>query len=353
VKIRRYILSLTIFLFGLLSPGNILADIEVRQKVIELMESSSLREQLYAPVKISSEKSGVISIADEGNFIIQYMIAEPNVSADANIILDPNIKIPSSCNNMVIITHGWIDKASSDWPADIAKDIREKVDPNEWICAFFDWRGGAAVVNPIDAAKYARDIAGPRLAKAILELGKFEHVHLIAHSAGCWAIDNTAKIITKEMKTEIHLTFLDAYVPPGWMQSDLGNIKSSKNRWIDHYYTKDITLSSTHKNLTEAHNVDITQIAPFFAEHEFPYRWYYATVAGKYRDKDWEAGDKVFTRYKGLDYGFDRSLEAGRINWEKSLTLQKSNEAVKLRKPEKKKSFDFNIFKSKEKQKNE
>ena len=353
MKIRRYILCLAILLFGLLSPGNILADMEIRQKVIELLQSSSLSKQLYAPVRISPEKSGVISIADEGNFLMQYMVIEPNISADANLVIDPNIKIPSSCNKAVIITHGWIDKASSDWPADIAKEMRKKVDPNEWICVFFDWRGGAAVVNPIDAAKYARDIAGPRLAKAILELGKFEHIHLIGHSAGCWAIDNAAKIIAKEMKPEIHLTFLDAYVPPGWTESDLGNIKDQKSRWVDHYYTKDITLSSTHKNLTEAHNVDITNIDPGIKEHEFPYRWYYATVAGKYRDSDAEAGDKVLTRYKGLDYGFDRSLEAGQTNWEKSLTLQKGNEAVKLKKAEKKKFFDFNIFKSKEKQKNE
>jgi hypothetical protein len=280
------------------------------------------------------------------------MIVEPNVSADANIILDPNLKIQASVNKAVIVTHGWIDKASSDWPADIAEEIRKKVDPNEWICIFFDWQGGAAVVNPIDAVKYARDIAGPRLAKAILKLGKFEHIHLIAHSAGSWAIDNAAKIIVKGTKPEIHLTFLDAYVPPGWAESELGDIKDTKSKWIDHYYTKDITLSSTHKNLTEAHNVDITQIDPFFAEHEFPYRWYYATVAGKYRDKDWEAGDDVLTKYKGLDYGFDRSVEAGQINWEKSLTLQKGNKAVKLKKPEKK-LFDLNIFKKSKGKENE
>jgi hypothetical protein len=300
------------------------------------MESSGLREQLYVPVKISSEKSGVISVADEGNFLMQYVIVEPNVSADANLVIDPNIKIPSSCNKAVIITHGWIDKAGSDWPADMAEEIRKKVDPNEWLCAFFDWRGGAAVVNPIDAARYARDIAGPRLAKAVLKLGKFEHIHLVAHSAGCWAVDNAAKIIAKEMKPEIHLTFLDAYVPPGWKESNLGNIKDTKNRWIDHYYTKDITLGSTQKNLTQSHNIDITGIDTGIKEHKFPYRWYYATVAGRYRDKDAEAGDEVLTGYKDLDYGFDRSLEAGRIKWEKSLTLQKGNKAIKLKKPEKK-----------------
>lgn len=306
--------------------------------------ADKIAEELNADVKLSVGEAGIICIADEGNFFMQYMVVGPNVSAEANVVVDPNFKIPSSASKAVIVTHGWFDKADNDWPADLIKEIRKKVDPNEWICAFFDWRGGAAVAIPVDSAKYARDIAGPRLAKAILKLGKFEHIHLIGHSAGCWAIDNAAKIIAKEMKAEIHLTFLDAYVPFGWAESDLGNIKNQKSRWIDHYYTKDITLSSTHKNLTEAHNVDITNIDLGIKEHKFPYRWYYATVAGKYRDSDWEAGDKVLTKYEGLDYGFDRSREAGRIKWEKSLTLQKGNEAVKLTKPEKK-LFDLNIFK--------
>ncbi|MBL7107403.1 MAG: hypothetical protein ISS77_07340, partial [Phycisphaerae bacterium] len=201
----------------------------------------------------------------------------------------------------------------------------------------------AAVVNPIDAVKYARDIAAPRLAKAVLKLGEFEHIHLIAHSAGCWAIGNAAKIIATDTKAQIHLTFLDAYVPPGWTESDLGNIKN-QNTWAEHYYTKDMTLSSTQKNLTHAHNIDITKIDPCIKEHEFPYRWYYATIAGEYRNSDWESGDKVLTSHDGLDYGFARSAEAGQKNWQKSLTLQKGNQALKLTKP-RKKPFHLNIFK--------
>ncbi|HPS54799.1 MAG TPA: hypothetical protein PLP05_04300 [Sedimentisphaerales bacterium] len=332
MNIQR-ILVIVVFLSGIFCLKTASADVDVRQQVIKLMTSLGLHNKLYAPVKISSDKSGVISITDEGNFPMQYMIMEPCVSADANMVIDPNIKIPSSVDKAVIVTHGWIDKAGSDWPEDIAEEIRKKVDPNEWVCIFFDWRGGAAVVNPIDAVKYARDIAGPRLAQAISKLGKFEHIHLIGHSAGSWAIDSAAKIIAKEKKPEIHLTFLDAYVPPGWSESDLGNIENYKSKWSDHYYTKDITLSSTQKNLTEAYNVDITDIDPWIKEHEFPYRWYYATIAGEYRNSDFEAGDKVLTRCKGLDYGFDRSLEAGKLKWGKSLTLQKGNEAIKLTKP--------------------
>jgi len=341
---KKVVLCLAIVLLWLLGPADVLAEIEVRQKVIEVLQSSVLREKLYAPVNISVGEQSVVSIMDRGDYIMQYMIMEPAVSADANLVVDPNFKIPSSCNKLVIVTHGWIDKANGDWPTDVSNEIRKKVDPNEWVCGFFDWQGGAAVVNPVDAVKYSRDIAGPRLAKAILKLGKFEHVHLIGHSAGCWAIDKAAKIITQEMESEIHLTFLDAYVPLGWDQTELGKFESKKHRFVEHYYTRDITMAVTEEDLSQAHNVDITDIDPGINEHEFPYRWYYATVAGKYRDGDREAGHAVLTRHKELDYGFNRSLEAGQANWQKSLTLQKANEAVKL-KETKKKWHGLNIFK--------
>jgi len=326
---------------------------EARQKAVKILTSVGLSEKLSAPVSISTNADGVISIADEGYYLMQYIIAEPQVSADADVVIDPNINIPASAKNLVIVTHGWIDKAGSDWPADVAKEMRKKVDSEQWVCGYFDWRGGAAVVTPMDAVKYGRAIAGPRLAKAILNLGlkKIEHIHLIAHSAGCWTINTAAEIIARQTDAKIHLTFLDAYVPPKWKGPELGNIESENIVWAEHYYTKDITLNCTQENLSMAHNVDITRIDPIFAQHEFPYRWYCATVAGKYRKKDWEKRNKVLTDYQGMDYGFARSLEAGPAGWKKSLTLQKGNEAVKIKKPKKNpiwQLFDM-IFKPKQK----
>ena len=76
--------------------------------------------------------------------------------------------------------------------------------------------------------------------------------------------------------------------------------------------------------------MDLTRIDLVIKEHEFPYRWYYATVAGKYRDCDWEVNDEVVAEHNGLYYGFGRSAEAGRKNWEKSLSLKMGNKAVRL-----------------------
>jgi len=351
---QKAILYFLLLSMATLSLKNTSADDGTRQKVIKLLTSAGLSEELNAGVKISADKTGIVCIVDEGNFFMQYIVVEPGVSAGADPVMDPNLNIPSSASNVVIVTHGWMDKGVNDWPADIAREIRKRVDPNEWICAFFDWQGGAAVVNPVDAVKYARTVAGPRLAKAVLNLGiKFEHIHLIAHSAGCWAIDAAAAKIADETQANIHLTFLDAYVPPFWKKSHLGKIESKNTIWAEHYYTKDITFDCTQNNLSEAHNVDISQLDPIITEHEFPYRWYLASIAGKYRSSDAEADEKVFTEYKGLHYGFARSVEAGRESWQKSLTLKKGETAVKLEKPKKNKLFDLEFFKKSKGKKNE
>ena len=347
---QKTILYSAVFLLVAFSAKSVLADADTRRKIIGFLRSAGMSEKLDAGVNISADNAGILCIADKGDYLLQYIIMDPNVSADPNLIIEPNLKIPTSANKITIVTHGCIDKAKDDWSDDVANQIRQKTDPNQWICGFFDWRGGAAVINPIDAAKYAKFVGGPRLAKALLALRPNpDHVHLIAHSAGCWTINRAAQIIAKQTNAQIHLTFLDAYVPPSWDQAEFGKIDTQNTIWAEHYYTKDLTLKSTHTDLSAAHNIDITDIDLLIKEHEFPYRWYYATVAGRYRKRDWEARDEVLTDYNGLDYGFARSAEAGPKNWQKTLTLEKGNKALKLKKPKKKKSSGFNIFKKKEK----
>jgi hypothetical protein len=240
---------------------------------------------------------------------------------------------------IVIATHGWFEREP--WPANLATAIKSKVDPNEWLCGWFDWRKEAKFVNPRDAAAYARDKAGPLLAHQILKFSKNpKHIHLIGHSAGCWAISEAAKIIAKQTSANIHLTFLDAYVPLGWDANELGNIKLEPNfiYWADHYLTQDITFKVTDRPLIHAHNVDIGDITPGLKGHKFPYHWYPATVIGKYPPKDKYSGKKLYYKSGIIEYGFARSLEAGKENWRTSQKLPMGNIAVKLIKP--KKPFD-------------
>ena len=345
---QKDILILIFFLLAVC--GFVLADskTELRKDLIGFLRKAGLNKELDAGVTVSADAAGNLCILDEGKFFMQYLVMEPQVSADAGISIDPNVTIPSSCSKAVIVTHGWLDSGRSDWPSDIVQAIRKKVDPNEWVCGFFDWHGGALVISPIDAAKYGRDIGGYRLANALLKLGvDFEHFHLIGHSAGSWTINTAAKILAEKTKAQIHLTFLDAYVPPGWEEKEPGNIKGSSNVWVEHYYTRDFTLKTTHVNLSAAHNVDVTGIDPWINEHEFPYRWYYATIAGKYRDNDSESGEDVITGHGGIDYGFARSREAGNESWTESLELEKGNATVKLRGTKNNKWYNPEFFKKK------
>lgn len=311
----------------------------------KIMQTIGLAKDKDAPVKVSIDEDGLLYIKDTGDFISQYMIAGVEASADPNVIISADMKIPSTADKVLIVTHGWIDKGANDWPADIVHAISEKTDPNEWVCGIFDWKGGAAVVSPVDAAKYGRDIAGPRLVKALSTLpNRFEHVHLIGHSAGSWTVNSAMKLVAEKYPLKsLHVTFLDAYVPPFWKTGDLAKFQKEtpKATYVEHYYTKDFTLEVTHADLPNALNVDITAIDPWFKEHEFPYRWYYASITGRFGRFDEKKSD-VVTSADGVEYGFKRSLQAGQDRFAKSLKLDKENNPIKLR--VKKKGFNLNFF---------
>jgi hypothetical protein len=329
---------------------------EMRKKIIEMIGDSPMAKELNTPVKIALDDKGCVSITDSGNYFFQYVIEGPEACTEPNIVIDKNVTIPPSVTKAVIVTHGWIDKATDDWPSDTAHAFRDKTDPNEWMCAYFGWKGGAAVINPADAVKYSRDIAGLRLAISFLTLWKSmniesrpTHVHLIAHSAGTWAATTAARDIFERTGASIHLTLHDAYIPLLWDPDPLGDFGQPDNpaksgHYVEHYYTGDITADVTQENLKKAHNIDLSIIDGVIKEHEFPYRWYIATITGKYRKTDHEKNTPVVTAYKGLDYGFARSLEAGPGNYKKSLKLKTNNKAVKIGKKKKKSLLDISSW---------
>ena len=333
-KIRKHLAFFLILFCGAASC----ADFDARREIIKLMKDNGMESYLQAPVTVTAAPSGVLSIADEGIYAIQYELLRPSVSADPNVVLDNTVAIPLTADKLVVVTHGWLDKGEKDWPAKMAESVAERTDPNEWVCACYDWRGGSAVITSIQAAEYARDIAGPRLAAAILKLDRpFKHIHLIGHSAGSWTIHSAAKRIARAHPDMIfHLTFLDAYVPEKWNPDELGHIFADEKRqtsqyWADHYYTKDITYKVTQYDLKYAHNVDVSALDPLIVEHEFPYRWYMASITGHYDRWD-EKNEDVYTRCGDTDYGFAQSRESGRLNWGSSRSLTPANKAVFIEK---------------------
>jgi hypothetical protein len=257
-------------------------------------------------------------------------VGDPN----ARMVEAEEINLPRPDGlKIVVATHGWIEQEP--WPGELATALRNKVDSNEWVACWFDWHNKARVINPRDAAQYARDTAGKILAEQILKLSKNpRHIHLIGHSSGSWAISEAAKIIAKKTNASIHLTFLDAYVPLGWDANSLGDLSAEPNTiyWADHYLTQDITLDVTYCRLAHAHNVDIGDITPGVKDHRFPFHWYPATVIGKYDPNDKYAGEKLCYKSGNLEYGFARSLEAGKDNWQNSLKLKMGSKAIKIEK---------------------
>lgn len=246
-------------------------------------------------------------------------------------------KFITKAKSLVVVTHGWIEKGEDDWPEDMAVAIQKKVDPNSWRCGYFDWSAGAKTLNATTAVKYARNTAGPKLAEDILaEYPDLKHIHLIAHSSGCWVISEAAIIIAERSDCDIHLTFIEAYVPKSMAEAELGdvNMADPAKFWADHYYTRDYTLSWTQHDLTHAHNVDITKIDPWIKDHNFPWKWYLATINGKYPEKKFLDSRKLITTCGQTEYGFTRAKEASDPNgWNESLKLLPGNKGIKFGKP--------------------
>ena len=325
-------------LFCILTAAICFAEFDAREEIVKLMQKNGLQQYLNAPVTVSQTDAGCLSIRDKGIYAFQHELLAPEAATDPNVVIDKDVHIHPQADKLVIVVHGWMDKGQNSWPSEMAAAIGQRVDPNEWICGSYDWRGGSVVITSVQAAEYARDIAGPRLAKALLELGnEFEHIHLIGHSAGTWTIHSAAKRLAyARPDVQLHLTFLDAYVPSQWDETLLGRVfldpkRQKEQCWAEHYYTKDITFIVTEHDLKYAYNVDISAVDPLISEHEFPYRWYAATITGKFTRWD-EKKETVHTRHDGIDYGFARCLEAGDKNWIQSREQNTNNSAVKLEK---------------------
>ncbi len=233
--------------------------------------------------------------------------------------------------NLVIVTHGWYEKRT--WPAQMATAIAKRVDPRQWRCGWYDWRPQAKHLRPSFSAAIGRDRTGPWLGDTIVALSPdWRHVHLIGHSAGAWVVNAAAEVIAQKTNAEIHLTFLDAYVPDGWDEKALARLAQTcpQRCWADHYFTRD-WLNLTENVLAGAHNVDLTALNPGIRGHRFPWHWYLATIAGRYVTEEQLALSPVFCRAGGTTYGFPRSLEAGPSQWTTSLTLPLANTPIRIR----------------------
>ena len=253
--------------------------------------------------------------------------ADPNEGAFFAVQADTTCDEP----NLVIITHGWYEREP--WPAWMAQAIQRQADVRQWRCGWYDWRRQARRLFPSEAAKTARDSAGPLLGRKILALSNdWHHIHLIGHSAGSWVINEAARTIAAQSSASLHLTFLDAYVPNSWDVKALGSLALDANCacWAEHYFTRDAIGTLTENLLPHAHNIDVTKANPGFNGHKFPWHWYHATIVGEFATQRQFTGARVFDAAGNVRYGFSRARESGEENWALSVTLQPRTSPVAI-----------------------
>jgi hypothetical protein len=209
----------------------------------------------------------------------------------------------------------------------MAEAIMTKVDTNEWACMFYDWRGGSWVLNPSKSGRYARDIAGPRLAAGILAIPRtFKHIHLIGHSSSSMTVSVAAQYLAKHNPDmSIHITLLDAYTTGKEDDRNMGKLPPSDKYYVEHYYVKDAG-TPTETDFPNAHNVNLSEVIP--SSHVFPYKWYQATILGQFDPPDRE----LYKTAGGIEYGFARGLEVSQSNWQQSLRLKRGNKAIVITK---------------------
>ncbi len=264
-------------------------------------------------------------------------IATSDEKGNMVFVESSELDVPIKQNKLVIVTHGWLDLKG--WPRQVAASIHENLPDETWICGWLDWRNDTTKLIPIEVAYYGKFKAGPILGDELLRLTKdYEHVHLLGHSCGSWVINEAAKKIAKQTSANIHLTFLDSYVPPLWDKAELGKIDTTDGVviWSDHYFNSDVnTLSLTELTLKNAHNVDITEADPDIHDHDFAWHWYRATIENSFDTDSEYLGSPLYHTVGKVEYGYPRSLEAERYHWPQNLQFERGNKPVMIDTPKK------------------
>lgn len=229
------------------------------------------------------------------------MFARPEGRAPNLVVL-----VHGCCTNAVGVRNVW----ENNFGSKIAESIAQK---DEWEIVVWDWTKcrhdpnvectprppiweGKNFLNMAGKAyEHAKNDEGRELADAIAdamdmavekEHPPYKYIHLISHSAGAKLIDEAAKQLAKMKprknaeKPFIHLTFLDAYTPPGEdEESKYGSLSKDYPHYSEHYVDRGKgALPSTNKTLKNAFNFDITRWKHTqgggLLGHDWPLNWY-------------------------------------------------------------------------------
>ncbi|MCW5775737.1 MAG: PD40 domain-containing protein [Phycisphaeraceae bacterium] len=194
--------------------------------------------------------------------------------------------VPSHRGHIVIFTHGWTAKLFGSLPEQQAvwegyeqrlKADRQKLPVVPDYVALYPWWENSFQLWPHDAYAWAR-WHGRWLGDA-LGRGNFDHIHLIAHSAGSALIGEVSRSIRAlSPDTTIHCTFLDPYT--GILPDH--DLFGGDADWSDAYFANasDIPKGlrhTTYRRLWHAHNVEVSclQNQNLDSTHAWPHEWYF------------------------------------------------------------------------------
>lgn len=282
--------------------------------------------------------------APGGNWLACQIPAEQTPPDRVDLPVDSSVA-PSG-QKAVVITHGWQSNVLG-WPIEMANALCTKPSfgvlvsttnpavlddrlakwcqvsaPGNvlWDVWVLDWRKWAATgpAFPVIAWAAAKPV-GEYLATQLK--GKYEHIHLIAHSAGAHAIHVATRTL-KDSGAAVHATYLDAFDPSALFHSTTNARHISKYgdtaKWVDSYVdTRSLLgfgLDTTDLYLTNGYNIDVTPTTDGCAGYDFldalecrhgrPYRFFGRSLgpfSDLLRDPIGDTGTK----------GFPFSLEAG------------------------------------------
>ena len=167
---------------------------------------------------------------------------------------------PSAAQNLLMIIHGSGDNAE-DWPEEMNTAMtRSLPNTDTWDIWTYDWEEYAE--SKLSASKSGYEL-GEQIAYRLLEDPyAYDHVHLIAHSVGCFVSYGIAEHLFRQESTiTVHSTHLDPFTGHGMVRWQFGERNFGQySDFSESYYNKDDSVPSTNGALQFAHNFDVTAL---------------------------------------------------------------------------------------------
>lgn len=164
---------------------------------------------------------------------------------------------------LLLVVHGSGDTAA-DWPADVIQKVATTIAGREqWDLVAYDWSTYAG--SKTSASKAGLEIGnyiGETLSSADYS---YERIQLVGHSVGAFVIQGACDAYRKKGSGAalMHLTFLDPFTGNGFIDWTYGKRRFGRGAdFAEAYINTDDPVPSTNGALKNAHNFDVTALAP-------------------------------------------------------------------------------------------